>query len=794
MLFRSTFVPATNFVGTPVTPPTYMACNVIGGNWQPMAPPASCASALVIPTIAPPASPTAVNDTSSGAHNTPQTIAVLGNDTKDPALTLVASSVRLCGTGQTPPNCTLSSLTVPGEGTYTVNPVGTVTFVPLASFSGTVTSSPTYQVADSYGNKVSATITPTVAPPPAPVAAPETKQVVPGGTATFTNLVGTGALASGTGLQTGNTAGPCLVDPSDSVCKDTFTVAGEGTWTVNRLTGSVTFDADPAVTSGTKTAVTYRVTDVAGQTATSTLTPVVPPPATPTDDTSIDALDINQTFNVLRNDTAGTGTTFVVSSVRLCGTTGNQTAPNCTQTSVTVPGEGTYTVNADGTITFDPEPTFAGTATPIGYQVTDSLGRVVAANLTPTVTSTPPTALPDAVSLAAGTSKAFAPLFGAGGLAAPDPSGPALVTSSACLVDPVTSVCGTSVTVPGEGSFVLNPVTGVVTYTADSTATAGTKTSVRYRVTDAVGFVATSTLTPTVWPRPTANPDFSTGAQGKSQTLSPLANDTAGDSSHPLVASTLLLCGAGEAPPACTKTTVSVAGEGTYTVNADGTVTFVPVATFTGTATNVGYVVKDTLDQLTSSTITVKVTGNSTKPVSGTSDTGTSGGSGTSGESGTSSGSGTLSRSGTSGGSGMASMSAPKVVNQRNRTQPATPVYLNPRQFGRPSTNAKFVEAKTRLWDAEKGEWSTVVTTAQGTWVVIRDNVRFVPAKGFTGTATVPFAMTDSAGMSDRAVLTVVVIDRTLPATGSATRWPFVLALMMILAGWLVTRRRAGCR
>ena len=75
--------------------------------------------------VSPPASPTAVNDTSSGAHNTPQTIAVLGNDTKDPALTLVASSVRLCGTGQTPPNCTLSSLTVPGEGTYTVNPVGT---------------------------------------------------------------------------------------------------------------------------------------------------------------------------------------------------------------------------------------------------------------------------------------------------------------------------------------------------------------------------------------------------------------------------------------------------------------------------------------------------------------------------------------------------------------------------------------------------------------------------------------------------------------------------------------------
>ena len=61
---------------------------------------------------------------------------------------------------------------------------------------------------------------------------------------------------------------------------------------------------------------------------------------------------------------------------------------------MTIAGEGTYTVNGDGTITFTPEPDFVGTATPITYQVTDSLGRTVSSTYTPTVTSLPATSAP----------------------------------------------------------------------------------------------------------------------------------------------------------------------------------------------------------------------------------------------------------------------------------------------------------------------------------------------------------------------------------------------------------------
>jgi LPXTG-motif cell wall-anchored protein len=46
-------------------------------------------------------------------------------------------------------------------------------------------------------------------------------------------------------------------------------------------------------------------------------------------------------------------------------------------------------VNADGTVTFDPLPSFYGTATPIRYQAVDKLGRFVNSTITPTVEAPP---------------------------------------------------------------------------------------------------------------------------------------------------------------------------------------------------------------------------------------------------------------------------------------------------------------------------------------------------------------------------------------------------------------------
>jgi CshA-type fibril repeat protein len=375
---------------------------------------------------------------------------------------------------------------VANEGTYTVNANGTVTFDPLPAFSGTATPV-TYQATDTLGRIDDATITPTVTPPPAPVATPETKAVIPGGTATFTTITGTSGLATGTQLQTSGAKATCLITPGSNPATfdadNVVTIAGEGTFTLNPTTGVVTFVAATNATAGTKTALTYRVTDVTGQTATSTLTPVIPQPPVANPDTNTGDWDTNQTISPLTNDTPGAvSAPLVASTVKLCGVAPSaQTPNNCTQTSLTIANQGTYTVNPDGTVTFDPLPTFNGTATAVKYQVADTLGQVANSTITPTVRA----------------------------------------------------------------------------------------------------------------PRaPTPTPDTKTGNWDTNQTITPLSNDTPGEPTAPLVASTVKLCGVtpnAQTPNNCTQTSLTIANQGTYTVNADGTVTFDPLPSFVGTATAVKY-------------------------------------------------------------------------------------------------------------------------------------------------------------------------------------------------------------
>ncbi len=53
--------------------------------------------------------------------------------------------------------------------------------------------------------------------------------------------------------------------------------------------------------------------------------------------------------------------------------------------TVTIPGEGIYVLNADGTITFRPEPDFLGDPTPVDVQGVDKQGNVITATYTPHV-------------------------------------------------------------------------------------------------------------------------------------------------------------------------------------------------------------------------------------------------------------------------------------------------------------------------------------------------------------------------------------------------------------------------
>jgi CshA-type fibril repeat protein len=566
------------------------------------------ATSTLTPII--PAPLTAANDVSTGAYDTNQIISVLTNDVAGAGATLTPSSVKLCATTATAnSSCTLPTLTVVGEGTYTANANGTVTFDPLPPFKGTATPVK-YVVADSTSQLVGATITSTVSAPAAPVATANAKTVFAGASVSFTTITGASGLA--TAAAGFNTAATCLITPASSpaACDadGIVAIAGEGTYTLNQSTGVVTYAADVAATQGAKTAITYQVEDVTGQKATSTLTPTIPAAPVAVNDTSTGAFDTNQVISVLTNDTVVSPVTFVATSVKLCATTATANS-SCTLPTLTVTGEGTYTANANGTVTFDPLPTFKGNAAPVKYAVTDSTGQLAGANITPTVSDpAPPAATPDAKAVVPGGTVAFTTISGASGLAT---AVAGLNTAATCLITPASNpdACDADsvVTVAGVGVYTLNVATGVVTLVADAAATQGTKTPLKYQVEDIFGQKATSTLTPTIPAPPSATADTSSGAFDTNQVISVLTNDTV-VSPVTFVATSVKLCATtATANSSCTLPTLTVVGEGTYTVNASGTVTFDPLPTFKGTAAPVKYAVTDSTGQLAGATITPTV-------------------------------------------------------------------------------------------------------------------------------------------------------------------------------------------
>ena len=63
-------------------------------------------------------------------------------------------------------------------------------------------------------------------------------------------------------------------------------------------------------------------------------------------------------------------------------------------TTKVIPGEGTYTVAPDGTVTFVPEKSFTGTGTGVTVKRVDKNGTPITATYTPTVTPVAPTGEP----------------------------------------------------------------------------------------------------------------------------------------------------------------------------------------------------------------------------------------------------------------------------------------------------------------------------------------------------------------------------------------------------------------
>ena len=455
--------------------------------------------------------------------------------------------------------------TVDGEGTYTVSPDGTVTFVPEKSFTGTA-SGVTVKRVDKNGTEITAKYTPTVTPV-TPTATPAESTDIQGATQT-----GKPEFTEGDSRVPMNDDVPATFDDGST----TKTVDGVGTYTV-AADGTVTFVPEKSFV-GTAPAVTVVREDMNGTKASATYTPTVTP-VTPTaaPTTSTDIQGATQTGKP--KFTEGDSRVPMNDDVPATFDDGS--------TTKTVEGVGTYTVAADGTVTFVPEKSFVGTAPAVTVVREDVNGTKASATYTPTVTPVTPTGEPATSTDIQGQTQTGKPSFTPGNPSVPmDDDVPATFEDGS-----------TTKVIPGEGTYTVAS-DGTVTFVPEKAFT-GTGTGVTVKRVDKNGTAITATYTPTVTPvTPTAESVTSIGNKGQTQTGKP--SFTEGDSRVPMNNQVPATFDDGS-------TTKTISGVGTYTVAADGTVTFTPEPEFTGTAPAVTVVREDVNGTKASATYTPTV-------------------------------------------------------------------------------------------------------------------------------------------------------------------------------------------
>ncbi len=144
-----------------------------------------------------------------------------------------------------------------------------------------------------------------------------------------------------------------------------FTVPGEGTWTVDETTGEVTFSPEDGFV-GDPTPIEYTIEDEQGNATTAEISINYPPIAN--DDSVTAELNEVVTLDVLAND-QNTSDPLDPSTVRFIDQNGNETD------ILYVPNEGTWIVETNGSVTFEPDFNFSGDAS-INYVVREINGDV----------------------------------------------------------------------------------------------------------------------------------------------------------------------------------------------------------------------------------------------------------------------------------------------------------------------------------------------------------------------------------------------------------------------------------
>ena len=443
---------------------------------------------------------------------------------------------------------------VPNVGKFEVDSDGKVTFTPDKQFKG---ETPELEL-----TRVDANGTPVTVKYQAVV-----KEVVP----TSTNATSTGPQGvPQTGAPTFQGGDPLV--PIDETVEPTFedgskekTIPGQGTYTI-APDGTVTFTPDKQFV-GKPDPITVKRVDNNGTPVTATYSPEF---------TKVTPIGKDASSENIKG-LVQTGTpTFQGGDPRV--PIDETVAPTFEDgsTKKVIPGEGTYTISPDGTVTFTPEADFVGKGTGVTIVRKDKNGTSVTASYRPTVVD-PSTGQDTTSTGAKGQTQVATPAF------------EGHIDST---VPPTFEDGSTTLVVPGEGSYTIDK-DGKITFTPEPDFV-GTAKGVVVKRLDIYGNVVTAQYTPTVIGQTRVEDVTSDGLKGQTQTGKPIFEGDVDLTVAPTFEDG--------------STEKVVPGEGTYTISPDGVVTFVPEPNFVGTAKGVVVIRKDRNGQTISASYTPRVT------------------------------------------------------------------------------------------------------------------------------------------------------------------------------------------
>ena len=519
-------------------------------------------------------------------------------------------------------NTEKDSVKVEGKGTFTIDGNGKVTFVPLPTYKGDVdpiTVKATVTITN--GKNESTTITSTASYKPiivpaeidkAPATSKKLQGLVQTGTPTFTPKT----------IEVDGVQKTITVQPNSyklvngGIESDTLpaykagTTVEIGTYTIDSATGQVTFTPTDKTYTGAVQPVDVQATGSNGVKVHTTYTPIITPvtpkaEASATSDVQgkkqvsrivLDTVETGADKDQTVNFNKGTEQGANGERVELDANTLTLLDGTTEVTSLTT-SDGKYELDkAKKTITFTPNKTFTGPAKPVKVQIKDVNGTKVQTTYTPTVTDVTMKSEDKTSEEPQGKTQTGTPTFTV--------STPKVPIIEYKLVDPTNNTPVEEVEVKNQGTYSIDKTTGEVTFVPKPGFT-GPTTGITVRATDENGETKDATYTPRVAPlKVTPENKKTTKIQGLPQEATPTFKLPKG--ANAVVTERKLI----DPITKALTNSVTVDGQGTFTINTNGKVTFTPVPSYVGNVDpiTVNATVTITNDKNESATITSTAT------------------------------------------------------------------------------------------------------------------------------------------------------------------------------------------